>query len=106
MTARRDFPEMDAWLPVGFEDKEQSSANARTLIPSFQMQIRLATIMQRMLGQLFSAKCNLSGRPRNACIDDLNLDLCRWETSLVKPLQWNRWQPTSVILPPTVATLQ
>jgi hypothetical protein len=97
---------MVPWLSVGLEFNEDGISSPRPLIPSFRAQIDLAKIIQRMLAQLYSAKRNLEGFHREACIDRLNLELSRWQSSLDESLNWSKWQPTSTALIPSVAALQ
>lgn len=102
---------MTIWLPVGFQDDEEDGSsnnnNAQPLIPSFKSQIELARIIQRMLDQLYSAHhSNMGASRRRAVIDAVNVDLCRWEDALGKPMKWNKWRPVHERLVPTVAALQ
>lgn len=93
---------MEDWLPAGDTQNQSGEGQVQKLVPSFQMQIQLAKIMQRALEEL----CSLKKRPSKAQIDILNLDLCRWETNLDQSLHWNKWQATSDRICPTIAALQ
>ncbi|ETS83950.1 hypothetical protein PFICI_05826 [Pestalotiopsis fici W106-1] len=96
-----DFPGMEDWLPASNDVDESGQERVQQLVPSFQMQIQLAKIMQRALNEL----CSFKKHRRRAQIDVLNLELCRWETILDQSLHWNKWQATSTRICPTIAAL-
>ncbi|KAL0930093.1 transcription factor [Colletotrichum truncatum] len=106
-TAERlpDFPEMKPWLPAGFDDCNSGLGDVNPLIPCFKAQIGLSKIIENMLSKLFSAKASLKGLGRQTCLDDINLALCKWYEELPNCVKWNRWEPTSNILIPSVAAL-
>jgi hypothetical protein len=93
---------MEDWLPAGDDEDGCGHERVQQLVPSFQKQIQLAKIMQKALNEL----CSLKKHPRRAQIDALNLELCRWETTLDQSLHWNKWQATSTRISPTIAALQ
>lgn len=96
---------MAAWGPEGFYAEDSTKSSAMTLVPSFQTQIELAKIIQKILIQLFSAKRNPHDPNRKAIIEALGLELSRWEASLDETLRWNRWQPSHTKLIPSTAAL-
>lgn len=97
---------MKDWLEAGCEEAAGGQRYTQPLVPSFQMQIGLAKIIQRILNELCSARVPLDASRRKAHIDALSLDLCRWEAGLDPALQWNKWQATNSSLNPSTAMLQ
>ncbi|KAF5527928.1 putative transcriptional regulatory protein [Colletotrichum aenigma] len=102
-----DFPEMAPWLPAGIAayDGRFADISPLPLVPCFKEQIRLSKIIEKMLSKLFSTKSNLEGLRRQACLDSLNFELCSWYEALPECAKWNRWEPPSTPLIPSVAAL-
>ncbi|KAF0324443.1 transcription factor [Colletotrichum asianum] len=102
-----DFPEMAPWLPAGIAvyDGRFADINPLPLVPCFKEQIRLSKIIEKMLTKLFSTKSNLEGLGRQACLDSLNFELCSWYEALPECAKWNKWEPPSTPLIPSVAAL-
>ncbi|KAL3295967.1 TEA1-TY1 enhancer activator [Colletotrichum asianum] len=102
-----DFPEMAPWLPAGIAvyDGRFANINPLPLVPCFKEQIRLSKIIEKMLTKLFSTKSNLEGLGRQACLDSLNFELCSWYEALPECAKWNKWEPPSTPLIPSVAAL-
>lgn len=100
-----DFPEMDALLPLGFSSQQGDFGEGNPLVPCFKNQIQLSKIMERMLSTIFSSRTNDS-RSHQAQLDYLNLELSRWQESLPDCAKWNKWEPPSSTLIPSVAALQ
>lgn len=101
----RDDPSI-LWLPVGLSEEKGAHSKKSPLIPAFRAQIGLAKAVQHILTKLFTANQNPEGFRRKACIDTLEFELSRWESSLDESLKWNKWNPTSTPLIPNVAALQ
>ncbi|KAH6975116.1 fungal-specific transcription factor domain-containing protein [Ilyonectria sp. MPI-CAGE-AT-0026] len=99
-----DFPEMDALLPLGFSSQQGDFGEGNPLVPCFKNQIQLSRIMERMLSTIFSSRTNDS-RSHQAQLDYLNLELSRWQESLPDCAKWNKWEPPSSTLIPSVAAL-
>lgn len=97
---------MKPWLPVGFADYDGKFGAVNPLIPCFKEQIRLSKVIEKMLSKLFSAKSKLEGLGRQSCFINLNFELCSWYEALPECAKWNKWQPTSTPLIPSVAALQ
>lgn len=97
---------MGPWLPAGFADHDGSSGAVNPLIPCFKEQIRLSKIIEKMLCKLFSTNSNLEGLGRQSCLDSLNIELCAWYEALPECAKWNKWEPPSTPLIPSVAALQ
>lgn len=102
----RDYPSMAKWLPVGLDEAGSAHSKMRPLIPSFRAQIGLARVIQHILTKLYTANQNPEGFRRKTCIDALEFELSRWDSSLEESLKWNKWQPTSTFMIPNVAALQ
>ncbi|UQC86306.1 uncharacterized protein CLUP02_11806 [Colletotrichum lupini] len=100
-----DFPEMKPWLSAGFSDYDGEFDVVNPLIPCFKEQIRLSKIIEKMLSKLFSTKSSLEGIGRQSCLDSLNFELCSWYEALPDCAKWNRWEPSSTLLIPSVAAL-
>ncbi|KAL0765821.1 hypothetical protein CaCOL14_011561 [Colletotrichum acutatum] len=100
-----DFPEMKPWLPAGFSDYDGGFGAVNPLIPCFKEQIRLSKVIEKMLSKLFSTKSSLEGLGRQSCIDSFNFELCSWYEALPDCAKWNRWEPPSTLLIPSVAAL-
>ncbi|KAK2605722.1 hypothetical protein N8I77_008539 [Diaporthe amygdali] len=100
-----DFPEMRPWLPAGFADDDGGLGAVNPLIPCFKEQIRLSQIVEKILSKLFSTKSNLEGLGRQSCLDSLNIELCGWYEALPACAKWNKWEPPSTPLRPSVAAL-
>lgn len=100
---------MAKWLPVGLSDEGSADSSTRRspLIPSFRAQIGLAKVIQHILTKLYTAHQDPDGYiRRKACIDAMELELSRWESTLDDSLRWNQWQPPRTPLIPNVAALQ
>lgn len=97
---------MGPWLPAGFADYDGISGSVNPLIPCFREQIRLSKTVEKMLSKLFSTKSNLEGLGRQSCLDSLNIELCAWYEALPECAKWNKWEPPSSPLIPSVAALQ
>lgn len=100
-----DFPEMEPWLPAGAPSSQYGQNGFVLLVPYFQEQIRLSKILESILSTLSSAK-NGHEFGRQASYDHLNLELHRWQASLPESARWNKWEPPSTPLIPSVAALQ
>ncbi|KAF6792630.1 transcription factor [Colletotrichum sojae] len=100
-----DFPEMKPWLPAGFADYDKGFGRINPLIPCFKEQIQLSKVIEKMLSTLFSTRSNLDALGRQTCLDNLNFELCRWYEALPEYVKWNKWEPPSRPLIPSVAAL-
>lgn len=97
---------MKPWLPAGFADYDNGFGQINPLIPCFKEQIRLSKVIEKMLSTLFSIRSNLDALGRQSCLDNLNFELCRWYEALPEYIKWNKWEPPSTALIPSVAALQ
>ncbi|KAF6810345.1 transcription factor, partial [Colletotrichum plurivorum] len=100
-----DDAEMKPWLPAGFVDYDKGFGRINPLIPCFQEQIQLSKVIEKMLSTLFSTRSNLDALDRQTCLDNLNFELCRWYEALPEYVKWNKWEPPSRPLIPSVAAL-
>ncbi|KAL1869590.1 hypothetical protein Daus18300_005444 [Diaporthe australafricana] len=100
------FSGMGPWLPAGFADCDGGIGTVNPLIPCFKEQIRLSKVVEKMLSKLFSTKSTLEGLGRQSCLDSLNIELCAWYETLPECAKWNKWEPPSTPLIPSVAALQ
>lgn len=76
------------------------------MVPYYREQIHLSRVIERMLCTLFSPRSNMDGMSRRACLDTLNIELCRWKAALPGRAEWNKWEPIDTPLIPSVAMLQ
>lgn len=94
------------WLPAGYTEHDKGTSGTTILVQCFTEQVSLCHLVETMLSKLFCSKQSVDGVGRQALVDSLNLQLCRWETSLPKQVQWNRWEVASTDLLPNVLALQ
>ncbi|KAM6505526.1 hypothetical protein FSOLCH5_013702 [Fusarium solani] len=104
-----DFPDMAPWLPAGVDISRMlepgSFGSRERLITSFSEHILLSKSIERILCTLFSRKSAANGIAGLTLTDDLDLELCRWQESLPDCIKWNRWEPPTTSLLPSVAAL-
>ncbi|KAM0425355.1 hypothetical protein ACHAPT_009411 [Fusarium lateritium] len=101
-----DFPELEYWLPIGFDSQQGDFGETKPLVPCFQKQAELSRIIEQMLAKISSSRIAQGSRIYQSCLESLNLDMARWQTSLPDCAKWNRWEPPSALLIPSVAALQ
>lgn len=97
---------MKPWLPAGFADCDPGSGAVNPLIPCFKEQIRLSKLIEKMLSKLFSTKSNLDRLGRQSYLQNINFELRTWYEALPEYGKWNKWEPPSAPLIPSVAALQ
>lgn len=102
----RDFPELEYLLPIGFDSQQGDFGETKPLVPCFQKHIELSKIIEQILGTISSSRRTQDSRAYQACLDNLNLELSRWQTLLPDCAKWNKWEATSAPLIPSVAALQ
>ncbi|KAM5359940.1 hypothetical protein ACJZ2D_014089 [Fusarium nematophilum] len=104
-----DFPHMAPWLPAGVDLSRMlepgSIGRRERLITSFSEHILLSKLIERILCTLFSRKSTATRLDGLSPTDNLDLDLCRWQESLPDCIKWNRWEPPTTSLLPSVAAL-
>ncbi|CAG9998291.1 unnamed protein product [Clonostachys byssicola] len=76
-----------------------------TLVQCFREQVNLLRLAETMISSLFTPSNNFSGASRKSLRDSSNLALSRWHALLPGFVQWNKWEPTSKPLLPSVAAL-
>ncbi|KAF5026455.1 hypothetical protein F66182_1442 [Fusarium sp. NRRL 66182] len=101
-----DFPELELWLPIGFDSQRGDFGETKPLVPCFQKQVELSKMIEQLLATLSSQRKVQDSRVYRGYLDKLNLELSRWETSLPQCAQWNKWETPSTPLIPSVASLQ
>ncbi|KAF5598624.1 transcription factor [Fusarium pseudocircinatum] len=101
-----DFPELELWLPIGFDSQQGDFGETKPMVPCFQKQIELSKIIEQILATLSSQSAAQDGLAYRGHLDRLNLEFGRWETSLPQCAQWNKWETPSTLLIPSVASLQ
>lgn len=97
---------MKPWLSAGFNDHDGEIDAVDPLVPCFREQIHLSKVIEKMLSKLFATKSSLEGLGRQSCLHDLNFELCSWYEALPESAKWNKWEPPSARLMPSVAALQ
>ncbi|KAG7421526.1 putative transcriptional regulatory protein [Fusarium oxysporum f. sp. rapae] len=100
-----DFPELELWLPIGFDSQKGDFGETKPMVPCFQKQIELSKIIEQILAALSSQSAAQDSFAYCGHLDKLNLELSRWETSLPQCAQWNKWESPSTLLIPSVASL-
>ena len=92
---------------------ESNSTNndEATVFSAFVGLIELSKIIEVMLSQIFGTKMIKKTRKelilfRSARLEELNVQLLRWYSTLPKCLAWNQWNPPAERLKPHVAILQ
>lgn len=90
------------------------STNAHEDAVAFQAFIclvELSKIVEDVLSQIFGTKMIKKSRrelvlSRSSRLEELNVRLLRWHSTLPKPLAWNQWNPPAEPLKPHIAILQ
>ncbi|KAJ3549669.1 hypothetical protein NM208_g386 [Fusarium decemcellulare] len=100
-----DFPELEYWLPIGFDSQQGDFGDTKPLVPCFQKQVELSRVIEQMLGTISSSRKTQDSRAYQTSLDNLNLEMSRWQTSLPDCAKWNKWEATSTLLIPSVAAL-
>ncbi|KAI5460498.1 fungal-specific transcription factor domain-containing protein [Mariannaea sp. PMI_226] len=101
-----DFPELEYWLPIGFDSQQGDFGETKPLVPCFQKQIELSRIIEQMLVTISSSSRKAQDpRAYQASLESLNMEMTRWQTSLPDCAKWNKWEPSSALLIPSVAGL-
>ncbi|KPM42497.1 hypothetical protein AK830_g4036 [Neonectria ditissima] len=104
-----DLPEMIPWLPAGADVSQMHETGSRgrseRSMACFSEHIRLSKFIEGVLCTLFSSKFRAHELSGLSPIDNLDLSLCRWQESLPDCIKWNRWEPPSAPLLPSVAAL-
>ncbi|KAJ0164554.1 hypothetical protein CTA2_731 [Colletotrichum tanaceti] len=90
-----ETPKMALWRPVGLDEAFPEQALATSMIPYLHEQIRLSSVIEKMMSTLFSPRSNLDGLSRRVCFDILNLELNRWRKSLSSFTHWHKWGSSS-----------
>lgn len=78
---------------------------------AFVYLIELSKIIEDVLSQIFGTKMIKKSRKelvlcRSARLEELNVRLLRWHSTLPKQLAWNQWNPPTEPLKPHTAILQ
>ncbi|KAF4472061.1 transcription factor [Fusarium albosuccineum] len=105
MEQQPDYPELRPWRSVGFSGSDSELTKIGSMVPYYREQIHLSRVIERMLCTLFSPRSNMDGMSRRACLDTLNIELCRWKAGLPGRAEWNKWEPIDTPLIPSVAML-
>ncbi|KAM5374788.1 hypothetical protein ACJZ2D_006282 [Fusarium nematophilum] len=105
MEQQPDIPELRPWRSVGFSGSDSDLDKIGSMVPYYREQIHLSRVIERMLCTLFSPRSNMDGMSRRACLDTLNIELCRWKAGLPGRAEWNKWEPIDTPLIPSVAML-
>ncbi|KAM0420408.1 hypothetical protein ACHAPT_011829 [Fusarium lateritium] len=105
MEQQPDYPELRPWRSVGFSGTDSELTKNGSMVPYYREQIHLSRVIERMLCTLFSPRSNMDGMSRRACLDTLNIELCRWKAALPGRAEWNKWEPIDTPLIPSVAML-
>ncbi|UPK97035.1 hypothetical protein LCI18_007970 [Fusarium solani-melongenae] len=105
MEQQPDYPELRPWRSVGFSGTDSELTKIGSMVPYYREQIHLSRVIERMLCTLFSPRSNMDGMSRRACLDTLNIELCRWKAALPGRAEWNKWEPIDTPLIPSVAML-
>ncbi|KAF4466941.1 transcription factor [Fusarium albosuccineum] len=104
-----DFPNMATWLPAGVNISRMiepgSSNRSEGLITTFSQHVFLCKLIEKMLSTLLSRSSTANDLRRLSPSDDLELEFCRWQESLPDCIKWNRWEPPTTSLLPSVAAL-
>ncbi|RSL75884.1 hypothetical protein CEP51_010468 [Fusarium floridanum] len=106
MEQQPDYPELRPWRSVGFSGSDSELTKIGSMVPYYREQIHLSRVIERMLCTLFSPRSNMDGMSRRACLDTLNIELCRWKAALPGRAEWNKYEPIDTPLIPSVAMLQ
>ena len=109
LTDKSDFPEMDTWLPklqFALDGGAALLVSVQHLYTFLDEHIGLCKLIERVLRVLFSTKPRDQYSGTLGPSESLDLELCRWQESLPECLKWNRWEPTTIPLPTSTASLQ
>lgn len=101
---------MMPWMPAGVDMARMFETGVpglrEKLVTGFSEHIKLSKLIEKMICVLFSRKqAPADNTTTMSVIDDLDLQLCRWQESLPDCVKWNRWEPPTTSLPPSVAAL-
>ncbi|KAF5258444.1 hypothetical protein FOXYS1_10981 [Fusarium oxysporum] len=72
-----DFPELELWLPIGFDSQQGDFGETKPMVPCFQKQIELSKVIEQILATLFSQSAAQDGLAYRGHLDQLNLELSR-----------------------------
>lgn len=97
---------MHPWLPAGFSNEASASGKSSSLILCFREQIRLSRSIERLLSGLAFLRAAPDEVAWEGCVGDMTVELYKWQDSLPLAARWNKWEPCSAVLLPSVAVLQ